>query len=105
MKNADLFNNYLEFKEIADYFENRMASFYTNRDELIEYVKDYLRSFDTSVIGATGSNSNQVIDFIKEIDANPDRVYYICYLIINTLRVASLKALRECAIEKAVQFS
>ena len=43
--------------------------------------------------------------FIKEIDANPDRVYYICYLIINTLRVASLKALRECAIEKAVQFS
>ena len=73
--------------------------------KLIEYVKDYLRSFDTSVIGATGSNSNQVIDFIKEIDANPDRVYYICYLIINTLRVASLKALRECAIEKAVQFS
>ena len=64
-----------------------------------------IQSFDTSVIGATGSNSNQVIDFIKEIDANPDRVYYICYLIINTLRVASLKALRECAIEKAVQFS
>ena len=105
MKDTDLFNDYLEFKEVADYFENGMASCYSNRDELIEYVKDYLRSFDVAVIGATGANSNQVIGFIKEIDADPDRVYYVCYLIANTFRIASLRALRECVIEKTVQFS
>jgi hypothetical protein len=104
-KKMDLFNDYLQLKEIADYFEDKLTGCYSNRAELIEFVKDYLKSFDVAVIGATGANSNQVMDFIKEMDADPDSVYYICYLIINTLRVASLKALRECAIEKSEQFS
>lgn len=94
----EMFDNYLELKDLADYFEDTMTSLWSDRSELIEFTKKYLKDFDVAVIGATGANSNQVVDFNKDMDADSDRVYYICYLIVNTLRAASLRVLKECSI-------